>query len=91
MEFSTLDTTGGMFPSVTIDSNDNIFISYYDDTNTNLKMIQQIVNTNEPLGEVQVEFVGYGNVTATVLDDETMTFTSPAGNIDGEVVNLQFG
>ena len=86
--YSTLDTSGGMYPSVTIDSNDNIFISYYDDTNTNLKMIQQIVNTNEPLGEVQVEFVGYGNVTATVLDDETMTFTSPAGNIDGEVVNL---
>ena len=51
-------------------------------------MIQQIVNSNEPLGEVQVEFVGYGNVTATVLDDETMTFNSPPGNIDGEVVNL---
>ena len=85
---STLDTSGGMHPSVTIDSNDNIYISYYDDTNSNLKMIQQIVNSNEPLGEVQVEFVGYGNVTATVLDDETMTFNSPPGNIDGEVVNL---
>ena len=87
-EISTLDESGGMYPSVTIDSNDNIYISYYDDTNSNLKIIQHIVNSNDPLGEVQVEFVGYGNVTATVLDDETMTFTSPAGNIDGEVVNM---
>ena len=86
--FSTLDESGGMYPSVTIDSNDNIYISYYDDTNSNLKMIQHIVNSNEPLGEVQVQFVGYGNVTGTVLDDETITFTSPAGNIDGEVVDL---
>ena len=85
---TTLDESGGMHPSLTIDSNDNIFISYYDDTNSNLKVIQNIVNSNEPLGEVQIEFAGYGNVTATVLDDETMTFTSPAGNIDGEVVSL---
>ena len=85
---STLDTSGGMHPSITIDSNDNIYISYYDDTNSNLKMIQHIVNSNDPLGEVQVEFVGYGNVTGTVLDDETITFTSPPGNIDGEVVDL---
>ena len=86
--FSTLDESGGMHPSVTIDSNDNIYISYYDDTNSNLKMIQHIVNSNDPLGEVQVEFVGYGNVTGTVLDDEIITFTSPPGNIDGEVVDL---
>ena len=85
---SILDESGGMYPSVAIDSNDNIYISYYDDTNSNLKMIQQIVNSNEPLGEVQVEFIGYGNVTGTVLDDETITLTSPPGNIDGEVVNL---
>ena len=85
---STLDESGGMHPSVTIDSNDNIYISYYDDTNSNLKMIQHIVNSNEPIGEVQVEFVGYGNVTGTVLDDETITFKSPAGNIDGEIVNM---
>ena len=86
--FSTLDESGGMHPSVTIDSNDNIYISYYDDTNTNLKMIQNIVNSNGPLGEVSIEFVGYGNVTGTVLDDETITFSSPPGNIDGEVVDL---
>ncbi len=86
--YSTLDESGGMHPSISIDSNDNIYISYYDDRNSNLKMIQHIVNSNDPLGEVQVEFIGYGNVTATVLDDETMTFTSPAGNIDGEVVDL---
>ena len=85
---STLDESGGMYPSITIDSNDNIYISYYDDTNSNLKMIRQIVNSNDPLGEVDVEFVGYGNVTGTVLDDETITFTSPPGNIDGEVVSL---
>ena len=85
---STLDTSGGMHPSVTIDSNDNIYISYYDDTNSNLKVIQNIVNSNDPLGEVDVEFIGYGNVTGTVLDDETITFSSPPGNIDGEVVNL---
>ena len=87
-DISTLDESGGMHPSLTIDSNDNIYISYYDDTNSNLKMIQHIVNSNDPLGEVQVEFAGYGNVTATVLDDEIMTFVSPPGNIDGEVVNL---
>ena len=86
--FSTLDESGGMYPSVTIDSNDNIYISYYDDTNSNLKMIQNIVNSNDPLGEVSIEFVGYGNVTGTVLDDETITFSSPPGNIDGEVVDL---
>jgi len=85
---SVLDESGGMHPSITIDSNDNIYISYYDDTNSNLKVIQQIVNSNEPLGEVQIEFAGYGNVTGTVLDDETITFTSPPGNINGEVVNL---
>jgi hypothetical protein len=87
-DISTLDESGGMYPSVTIDSNDNIYISYYDDTNSNLKMIQNIVNSNEPLGEVDVQFVGYGNVTGTVLDDETITLTSPSGNIDGEVVDL---
>ncbi|MFL2968892.1 MAG: hypothetical protein ACJZ6A_07070 [Candidatus Poseidoniaceae archaeon] len=86
--FSTLDESGGMYPSVTIDSNDNIYISYYDDTNSNLKVIQNIVNSNDPLGEVSIEFVGYGNVTGTVLDDETITFSSPPGNIDGEVVDL---
>ena len=85
---STLDTSGGKHPSVAIDSNDNIYISYYDDTNSNLKMAQKIVNSNGPLGEVQVEFVGYGNVTGTVVDDQTITFNSPAGNIDGEVVSL---
>ena len=85
---STLDTSGGMHPSVAIDSNDNIYISYYDDTNSNLKMTQNIVNSNDPLGEVSIEFVGYGNVTGTVLDDETITFSSPPGNIDGEVVDL---
>ena len=87
-EISTLDESGGMHPSLTIDANDNIYISYYDDTNSNLKMIQHIVNSNGPLGEVEVEFVGYGNVTGTVLDDETITFSSPPGNIDGEVVDL---
>ena len=51
-------------------------------------MIQNIVNSNDPLGEVSIEFVGYGNVTGTVLDDETITFSSPPGNIDGEVVDL---
>lgn len=86
--YSTIDVSGGMHPSLTIDANDNIYISYYDDTNSNLKMIQNIVNSNDPLGEVQVEFVGYGNVTGTVLDDETITFSSPPGNIDGEVVDL---
>jgi hypothetical protein len=85
---STLDESGGMHPSLTIDANDNIYISYYDDTNSNLKMIQNIVNSNDPLGEVSIEFVGYGNVTGTVLDDETITFSSPPGNIDGEVVDL---
>ena len=85
---STLDESGGMHPSLTIDANDNIYISYYDDTNSNLKMIQHIVNSNDPLGEVDVQFVGYGNVTGTVLDDETITLTSPSGNIDGEVVDL---
>ena len=85
---STLDESGGMHPSLTIDAYDNIYISYYDDTNSNLKMIQNIVNSNDPLGEVSIEFVGYGNVTGTVLDDETITFSSPPGNIDGEVVDL---
>ena len=87
-EISTLDESGGLHPSLTIDANDNIYISYYDDTNSNLKVIQNIVNSNAPLGEVSIEFVGYGNVTGTVLDDETITFSSPPGNIDGEVVDL---
>ena len=85
---STIDTSGGRFPSLALDSNDNIHISYYDDTNENLKRAQKIFPPEQEfLGNVTIEFGTYGNVTATVVDDTEMTFTSPAGPVTGAEVN----
>ena len=70
--------------SLTIDDDHQIHVAYADVDNKNLKyatMASGLVNTHS----LHVQFGTLGNVTATVVDDNTITLSTPAASSAGDV------
>ena len=87
---STVDSAGdvGFFTSIAVDSNDDVHISYQDNSNGNLKYAKlPESNSSVSTNEITIQFEEYGNVTGTVVNDSIITVTTPPG-LTGETLDL---
>jgi hypothetical protein len=88
---------GPQSSSLAVDSSGDVHISYYSSreylNGTQWRPILKYakfsdISSSVSANEITVQFGDYGNVTGTVVDDSTITVTSPQGPSSGEVVDI---
>ena len=84
ISYSIVDSSEGRFNSLVSDSTGDLHLAYCE--NNVLKYgFMNFSQTSS--NQINVQFGDYGNVTGTIVDDTTITVTTPSG-LTGDTVNL---